>query len=79
MFTKRSIATMAVIAGVLAAAGPASASSIPLENTMISGVHSKFMDYTDDVPLKNETEVTDYVKRKPADAMFVPDVQDEVL
>ena len=35
---KSSIATVAVIAGVLAVAGPASASSTPLQNSMVSGV-----------------------------------------
>jgi hypothetical protein len=33
----KSIATAAVIAGVLAGAGPASASDTPLQNTMVSG------------------------------------------
>ena len=35
---KRSIATVSVIAGALAVAGPASASSTPLQNSMISGL-----------------------------------------
>ena len=35
---KRSVATVAVIAGALAVAGPASASSTPLQNTMVSEV-----------------------------------------
>ncbi len=35
---KRSIATVSVIAGALAVAGPASASSTPLQNTMVSGL-----------------------------------------
>ena len=61
---KRSIATVSVIAGALAIAGPASASSTPLQNSMVSGlVHAPsgqagviedaqgFMDYTDDALL----------------------------
>ena len=59
---KRSIATVAVIAGVLAVPGSASASVTPLQNSMslsdstsagfksLSGMDSEteFMDYTDD-------------------------------
>ena len=35
---RRSIATVSVIAGALAVAGPASASSTPLQNSMVSGL-----------------------------------------
>ena len=35
---KHAIATVAVIVGALAVAGPASACSTPLQNTMVSGV-----------------------------------------
>ena len=35
---KRSIATVSVIAGALALSGPASASSTPLQNSMVSGL-----------------------------------------
>ena len=56
---KRSVATVAVLAGALAVAGPANASSTPLQNTMVSGfIESQyvptaieFMDYTDDALL----------------------------
>ena len=64
---KCSIATVSVIVGVLAAPGPASASSTPLQS-------STFMDYIDDAlldsgrasGLKFETEITDYLQRRTA-------------
>ena len=76
---KRSIATVAALACVLGAAGPASASSaqrfvesqyVPTSIGMDS--ETEFMDYVDDAlvaslnatGLKYETEITDYAQRQ---------------